>query len=125
MNITPSFASLNRHLTHMEKALNIIGYIPFIGIGSGIVRIVGGELQVITALALSAIFAVKAFFSNQLNDWQCAERCLSYVIHGVGNIIRGSVEIIPLWGTIVCILYDLSRRRTLYKGELPPLQPAL
>ena len=92
---------LDESFQSFEKMLNVFGYIPIVSSVSGSVRQVYGNVQVIGGLAT----AVLSSLSNQRQ----AEHGLEIAVHGIANMCRSSVEMVPFLN-LACIPYDMGNR---------------
>lgn len=102
-------AALDRNLSQFEKALNVAGYIPIVSSVSGAVRVLYGKIEVVAAVGTAAISALKALFSDARGSKEWFGRsvmALDYALHGVANIVRGYIEMVPFLGLALCLPYD-------------------
>jgi hypothetical protein len=114
--------SLDSSLEKFEHALNIAGYVPLVSSVSGVIRAVLGKIEVIGGIATGAILAIAALFNPhasqrhaQLN--KAAEVAVKYSLHGVANLLRGTIEVFPLLSLVTCLPYDLMGNRFSYFRE--------
>lgn len=113
---------LNNVQAIVETGLNYAGYVPLVSTLSGAMRINYGKIEVIGAVASAALIAIRAF----ANDSQ-AERAeqlnlalsviTTYSLHGIANIFRGILEMVPLLSLATCLPYDLLKHRYAYPRE--------
>jgi hypothetical protein len=133
MTLTNTEKELNHIQSVVETGLNYAGYIPLVSSLSGSLRIQYGKIEVIGAIATGALLAGQAFFeqngeerSKKLN--RAVEVLTTYATHGVANIFRGILEMIPFLSLVVCLPYDLMKNRFIYpqeeRAKLRPLQEA-
>lgn len=111
---------LNKTLNSFEKWLNIAGYVPIASSFSGSLRASYGQLEVIGAIAVAALIAVKALFMVSPSDRdrefkKATEILVDYSLHGVANMIRGSIEAFPFASWVTCLPYDLAGHRFAYR----------
>lgn len=116
--------NLNKTLNSFEGGLNVAGYVPIVSTFSGTLRIAYGKLEVIGAIVAAALIAVRALFLNNAHDRERELRdavkvLINYSLHGYANIIRGTLEVIPLVSLVTCLPYDLSGKRFAYPVNLP------
>ena len=119
---------LNNTLAAVEKGFNIVGYIPVASTYSGGLRMVCGKLEIIGAIAASALFAIVALFSPTDHERhegikKAAKILKTYTLHGVANIFRGAMEATALLGLVACLPYDLFCNRFAYPHEKPGFFP--
>lgn len=97
----------NTGLQFFEKCLDYAGYVPIISTFSGGVRIFLGKVEIITGIGLAAIFLVASLKSQENKKFyrQEAKKSFDYVIHGIANILRGSIECIR-WVNLICLVFD-------------------
>ena len=110
--------TLDQGFAKLESGLNSIGYIPVVSTISGAGRFCYGKYQLIAAIACGVFIAfsscVAADKSRRLGE--AVDIVWEYGVHGVGNMIRGSVEILPLVN-LLCIAYDRTGMRMNYRFE--------
>ncbi|MCH9631504.1 MAG: hypothetical protein S4CHLAM37_15270 [Chlamydiia bacterium] len=105
-------------LVSMEKVFNIMGYIPVCSSASGPVRSLFGTIQTIVALVkIPFTLLFDLFRENPKGYGNRTLRNCHYAAHGLGNIVRGFVEIVPLLGNITTIFYDTLGLRISYSVE--------
>ncbi len=94
MNVVPfSQSDLNSCLTAIEGTLNFLGYIPGISILSSKARRLYANAQIISGVAFSVMsFAVHLVEKNETALYKNISTGLIYVLHGVLNYFRGSLE---------------------------------
>ena len=98
--------SLDRGLAGAEKALNVLGWVPFVSSVSGAVRMSAGKVMVVAFAVLSALTYIMAYMSNNQKLMDKADQFTQYIWHGFANVGRGFVESIPFLGNVCTILYD-------------------
>ena len=77
----------------LEGALNFTGYIPALSTVTGLIRMLIGTVEMVAGV----------FFTFILCS-QCGS--LSTLVNGTKNIIRGTIETIPIIGNVMMIAYD-------------------
>lgn len=75
-----------------EDAFNWMGYFPPISSVSGVIRILIGVVEIV----VSAIFALFCCQADELKS----------IVDGMGHVVRGTIETIPILGNLVLIIYD-------------------
>ncbi len=114
---------LFKTLAKCEIALNYIGYIPMISILSAPIRGLGGKIQAILGFSF-AIFSLIAGFNSQTNKIRyffIFKTSIEHFIHGLLNIVRAMVEIVPFLSLVICLPYDhYLKKRFRYSEELTP-----
>jgi hypothetical protein len=115
-------SNLNKTLNDFEHGLNIVGYVPFVACISGSLRISYGKLEIIGAVAIAAIVAIRALFINNAVERdrelrRAAEILIYYSAHGFANIGRGMIEVVPLLSLVTCLPYDLLGKRMAYSTQ--------
>jgi hypothetical protein len=93
---------LDASLQSFEKTLNIFGYIPIVSSFSATIREAFGDVELISGVAIAA-------FSALANNERQVDHGVELAIHGVANICRSCVEMIPFIN-LACIPYDISNR---------------
>ncbi len=114
--------TLSYHLEKAEKALNFVGYIPFVSTLSAGARVLLGKAEIIGAVVVAAFLALKALFNpdsaqraRQME--QAAKFLVKYASHGGANILRSSLEAMPFLSLITCLPYDLMGYRFSYHDQ--------
>jgi hypothetical protein len=111
--------NLNKTLNDFEAGLNIAGYFPIVSTFSGSLRISYGKLEIIGAIAVAALIAVRALFLTNDSDRnrefrKAVEVLIDYSLHGFANIMRGTIEVAPFVSLVTCLPYDLWGHRFAY-----------
>jgi hypothetical protein len=115
--------TLDQGFSKLEGGLNQVGYIPVASTISGAARICYGKYMLVAAVAVSFFIALSAVAAQDKSRrlGQAVDFAFEYGVHGVGNIIRGSVEFIPLVN-LTCLIYDkVVGIRMNYRYETVPL----
>lgn len=104
---------------HVEtKCLNGAGYIPVVSSFSGAIRGIFGKALIITAIVFTAIFLYQALRQGNEEKFALAKRSGMLAMHGVCNILRGAIELLPLGGLLLCVPYDFYlKKRFCYPEE--------
>jgi hypothetical protein len=85
---------INETFTSVEKKFNIAGSIPLVGVISGSLRSLAGQIQAIAGLVFAAAAVVAQVF-DIANSKKWEERSvqgLEYALHGGFNFLRGTLE---------------------------------
>lgn len=82
---------------NFKGGLNRAGKYPIVSIISGVGRIIIGVAQIITGIFLTIIFLPARICSSKDSEWNKghalnAHHSWSFIVHGLGNIVRGSFE---------------------------------
>ena len=116
---------IDRTFTMLEQGLNIAGYIPFLGIStvSGAIRIEFGKTLILGSIACAALVAIGSLFSRdagaRVQGLQFASTIArKYTLHGLSNMGRGLVEMVPYFGLVACLPYDVLSNRHKYPTEV-------
>ena len=86
------FCCLDSCCCSLEGALNFAGYFPAVSSVTGVFRMIIGVIEAV----VSVIFTILL----------CSNHYVSGMIKGVKNVIRGTIETIPIIGNILLIVYD-------------------
>ena len=90
-------------INYIENHQSLYSAIPFIGIPIGASKVILGVAQSVSAIALFTLTAIPALFQNE-NSKKLFFRAFKHIPHGIGNIIAGVFEAIPIVGSIcMCI----------------------
>ena len=117
------FDSLELTESKLEHAANMVGHVPLLSTFSGGMRLAGSVIQakagLIGAIAStlgSAIGAMTGHENLRDNGLYAAGKSLEQIGHGIGNAVRGSVEVIPIIN-LLTIPYDIIGARYKYDIE--------
>jgi len=104
----------------LEKYLNVIGYVPFVGALSGAIRVIYGAVQAIVGLAVAIFAGINMLYHNHKKNTEEAEyyktlalKGLNYAAQGGLNIGRGFIEKVPGLALITTLPFDLSGKKIL------------
>ncbi len=115
---------------HGELELNRVSYIPIVSTYTGIGRVILGLNLTISGIA-KGVFAV---LTDNFRNGEYSMRTLkgfSFVPHGIANILRGALEVIPVVSNITMKIYDsviprfkydLEYNRQMEEGEMYLIQ---
>ncbi|MBS0604210.1 MAG: hypothetical protein JSS60_04120 [Verrucomicrobia bacterium] len=89
---------------------------------SGGLRINYGKVEVIGGVIAAALTAIVALAQSNADDRErglnkAVEILATYSLHGIANIFRGAIEMIPLLSLATCLPYDLLGNRLAYPKE--------
>ena len=107
-------------LSTTENALNLVGYIPMISAISGAVRLTGSKLQMLGGLLGTLYYLLKGSYakSKKLHSFQNCRLSIEQILHGVLNLCRGMIEVVPFLSLVLCLPYDrFLKRRFKYSNE--------
>jgi hypothetical protein len=106
--------------TDIERAFNVAGNIPYVGIVSGSLRAVAGKMQAIAGLAFCIIGVVGtaiAHNSKVKHRYQNLTNLgVQHLRHGILNMIRGIIEVglgcsFGGFGSVFMLIPNLSQDR--------------
>jgi len=90
-------------INYVENHQSLYSAIPFIGIPIGLSKVILGGAQAASAIAIVTLTAIPALFQNE-DTKKLFFRAFKHIPHGIGNIIAGVFEAIPIAGSIcMCI----------------------
>ncbi len=101
---------------HTELDFNKNGYIPIFSSVTGGMRIINGMVHVIIGIS-KIIFAVQTDIFRNFNYRNKIFKGFYFTAHGISNILRGAIELIPVVGNIAMIIYDIVMPRFKYDLE--------
>jgi len=124
----PPYKEIDAKLEQIDSALNKLGWIPGISIVTGTVREGLGYVEIVGGLSGAALRNIAASFTSDKaakeSLYKQAEVELSYAINGLGNVVRGNIEKLPIWdlwaiavNKLVLFTYDLIQFRMNYGHE--------
>lgn len=108
--------SVENGLATLEQTLNPIDWVPYVSSLSGMVRILAWSVEVVAGMALAAlkmcaiVWTGKGYYSDALQEG------LLYSFHGVANITRGAIALLP-GINLSLFFYDNYVGRVNYEGE--------
>lgn len=108
---------IENYVARVEQAINPIDRIPFIGSFSGIIRIIAGAVEIVAAAAFAYLKATYVL----LTKWGTIGKALKeggiYALHGLANILRGTVAMLPGANLVLLVVYDYKLGRLNYPQE--------
>ncbi len=110
--------SIENRIAHVEQVLNPIDKIPFLGCLSGIVRILAGIVELVAGMVFSLIKVIKTKPTTQKQRWDAMKPGFIYALHGMGNILRGSIAALPFVNLLALSIYDKYVGRMNYEQEI-------
>lgn len=99
---------LDRFIDTLERAGSTVAIVPGAGAVAGAFKIVIGLIQITTAVACAILLFIPAAAMGE--EGSLMEYCWTHIKHGVGNILAGLLEAIPLLGTAIAIQRDMDSR---------------
>ena len=117
------WSNLDSLYKDLEKDFfNPAGYIPVLGSLTGVCRIAYGSLQCTISPIGTFIENMCGLFTsdraNSIRRYDGAGASAEHTIHGALNIIRGTVELVPLLPLITCAPLDASGLKYRYRSEM-------
>ena len=100
-------------LAKTEQFFNPIDKIPIATSFTGMIRILAGGVEVVAGIVFGTL---SALFSSSTYQKQAFKQGCIYSLHGIGNIARGSICMIP-FVNISLYLYDAKIGRMNYPNE--------
>ena len=119
--LTPDlyYRSFESILIKAEGVLTLTGFIPEVSFYTGGFRCVVGLAQTISFSVLAAFRWIKSLFVDATTlEKEFLKYEIGFLQHGIGNIARGVVEMIPQYGNWISMGYSLSGERLKYESEL-------
>ncbi len=92
----PFMEQLSVGMSRAENALSYIARIPVVGTAAGVTKVAMGVLQTVAATAGMVIGLFSQIFDNK----KILAYSLDHLQNGLGNILAGTLEAIPLAGTV-------------------------
>lgn len=108
--------NVENRVAQIEQFLNPIDWIPCIASFSGMVRILAAGVQVAAGFAFAALKCFYVVMTGRGSYSRALEEGFNYSFHGLANITRGSIAMIPIFNMILFI-YDKKVGRVNYEGE--------
>lgn len=127
-----SYKTVDRSLAKAEQFLDCIDKIPYFSSFSGIVRFLAGEAILVSAVALLALKVFQSLFVASPDGsfgrtWEVlceGKPALVYALHGIVNIGRGLIAVIP-WVNLIFWITPYWIGRFNYEHEIvePQIYP--
>jgi hypothetical protein len=109
--------NVENRIAQVEKFFNPIDYIPGISGLSGMTRLLAGMIQTIAGVAFAALKVFQIILTGRGNYSQVIKQGLTYSLHGLGNIGRGCVALLPIVNCFL-LVYDKYVGRMNYNHEV-------
>lgn len=97
--------NLDRTINDVENFLSDVALLPIAGTVAGAAKILLGTVQTVTAVACAILLALPSLCTFNFSSFNYA---CSHIGHGIGNIIAGTFEAIPLVGTFISLVRTYS-----------------
>jgi hypothetical protein len=101
-------SSISLSFEPIDNTLNTLGYIPIVSNFSGGLRVFLGTIQAVAALA--ALMFGLATNQFNMNGKTLAHMTLT-IVSGIANMVRGTIEQLPLAGNLACYGYDFLKSK--------------
>jgi hypothetical protein len=89
--------NLELTLSRTENTLSLISVVPGLGSAAGVMKVAGGIVQTISAI-FAAVIAMSLLMASRGNS-DLLRHSWVHIKNGVGNIVAGSIEAIPVFGS--------------------------
>lgn len=106
----------DQFLSNVESALNRSGWIPIVNFISAPIRMLVGKIEVLASVLFAAITFVQAVLKRDRYLLSKTVDILTYSLHGLANMVRAAVEIVPL-SFFATLFYDAMIGRCNYRYE--------
>ena len=103
-------------LGRLETTLNRCGWIPIVNFISAPLRMLVGKIEVIVSLFLAFFSFLQAAVKQDRYLLLRTQHILSYSLHGLSNMVRAAVEIVP-FSFYLTLLHDTYIGRFNYQYE--------
>jgi hypothetical protein len=91
---------LDRFVDKMEKLGSDVAFVP----GVGLLKTAGGLIQTTTAIACAILLFLPAVVMGK--EGSLMKNSWTHIKHGMGNVLAGTLEAIPVVGAAICIWRD-------------------
>ena len=116
MTTTFPYNDLERSLAKVETGFNIAGYVPIVSSMTAPFRASYGKVEIIAALVCATYKFAEGAVTASGESFRESMRIANMAGHGLANIGRSVVELIPFIN-LLALLYDLIGLRITYLGE--------
>lgn len=96
--------NLDRMVNDGENWISEVAVYPLVGTLPGLAKVAIGVIQLISALAYGILFLIPAIVTQ---DGTRLKHSWTHIKHGLGNIVAGSFEAIPLIGSLMYYVRDV------------------
>ena len=111
------YALYEQNKADTEQTLNVLEWIPLISSGAGTVRVLYGTIQIISSIVKASLCLVSdLFIASNLGFGFRTFKHSTYIIHGLGNVVRGSLQF-ALVGWLPFLIHDFVGIRYRYNIE--------
>lgn len=100
--------NIDRTMNNIENALSDVAAYPVAGIFAGATKVIFGVTQSLTALVCGILILIPSVASC---DWSHIYHSWTHIKHGLGNIAGGTLESIPLVGTVMYFFRQVGKCR--------------
>jgi|GEM_PF-1685111 len=114
------YDSMELKRAHAERWLNVCGYIPLVCTASGGVRCIYGLIEIVSGCVAASFTALvdNVFMHVKIGMGSRSVKHVSYIRHGIENLIRGVLESLPMvFNNLALIAYDAAVERHEYLAE--------
>ncbi|HSX11299.1 MAG TPA: hypothetical protein VLF94_06275 [Chlamydiales bacterium] len=108
--------NVENQIAKVEKWINPFDWVPGISSFSGMIRILAAEVQVVAGVALAVFKMCQIVWTGRGSYTKAMERGLYYSLHGLANIARGCIAMLPIVN-ISLFVYDRYIGRVNYERE--------
>jgi hypothetical protein len=96
--------NINQNLNNMDRTLNQAGVIPIVSTVTGAFRVAAGIVETVVGIAMGIFGVLGAIFK----DDGLLKQSSDHALNGLMNVLRGSVEIVPVVGNCIMFLVNGS-----------------
>ena len=114
MSIT--FYNTDQLLGKIETHLNTISWTPVFHYIGAPLRMIVGKVELAAGIVFAALNLLKGICTLNRSAFRNMVRCLEYSIHGLANLLRAGIEVLPL-SFALTLTYDATVGRMNYRQE--------
>lgn len=108
--------SIENQVAHAEQQLNPIDWVPLASTFSGLLRILAGAVEVAAGIVFPLLKILHILLTNRGSYCDAIPKGCLYSIHGVANIARGVIALIP-GVNLLLFIHDKHLGRMNYPEE--------
>jgi hypothetical protein len=109
-------------LNTLENTLTGLAWYPVVGTLPAAIKVLVGVIQTVVAIATAILFAIPAATGHKSSK-ALFSKAISYIGHGVANIIAGAFEATPGLGTLCFHIREFKQRIAFTRFSYPINEP--
>lgn len=87
--------TVENYVAKVEQLVNPVDWVPFLSSYSGMVRILAGAVEIAASIVFAAYKMDHVVWNQIGNQSDVLAQTFVYALHGLANIVRGSIAMLP------------------------------